>query len=132
MATKLGRMVAHLTGLLPIKSQKFWSCGLAKSRGKTKPLYIHCHSAYSHQTRMLTYLESLPLIKLLDPFSRVLERSRDKLKSLYLHYHSTYSQQTCQVEDLLEGFLLYRHMTFNWVFLLDYVTILKNLYLHSH
>ena len=41
MATKLGRMVTHLDGLLPLKS---------RSRDDLKPLYLHYHSAYGNET----------------------------------------------------------------------------------
>ena len=65
MATKLGRMVTYLEGL-PIKSS---ALGVAKSRDKLKPLYLHYHSAYGSQAWQdadLTYLELFPPIKLLD------------------------------------------------------------------
>ena len=48
MATKLGRMMANLGGLLPIKSYESlirWFCKITKS------FYLHYHSAYRHQTR---------------------------------------------------------------------------------
>ena len=42
MATNLGRMMAtHMT---------LWSRGIAKLHGKLKPLSLHYHRAYSHQT----------------------------------------------------------------------------------
>ena len=44
MATKLGRMVTYLEGLLPITLLDVvvcWSAGVAKSRDKLKSFYLH-------------------------------------------------------------------------------------------
>ena len=50
MATKLGRIVAYLKGLLPKITQPFGLVVFARSRDKLKPLYLHYYSAYDHQT----------------------------------------------------------------------------------
>ena len=42
MATKFGKVVTYHEGLPHIKSHKFWSRGLLKSRGKLELLYIYC------------------------------------------------------------------------------------------
>ena len=50
MATKLGRMVAYLDGLLSIKSHNLWSHGFVRSRDKLKSFYLQYYSVYGHQT----------------------------------------------------------------------------------
>ena len=50
MATKLGRMVTYLDGLLLIKACDPISPDLARSNDKLKLLYLQRHSAYGHQT----------------------------------------------------------------------------------
>ena len=39
------------------------SCGLPRSRGKLKPLYLHRHSAYDYFGRILTYLKGFLTMK---------------------------------------------------------------------
>ena len=39
------KIITPLAGLLPI-----WSHDFARSRDKLTPLYLHCHSAFGHQT----------------------------------------------------------------------------------
>ena len=46
MATKLGRMVAYLEGLLTIKSHNALITGPVKLRDKRKSLYLYHQSAY--------------------------------------------------------------------------------------
>ena len=48
MATKMGRIVTYLEGLLTV--YLFWSCGLARSHDKQIPSYLYCKSAYGKQT----------------------------------------------------------------------------------
>ena len=62
----------------------------SRSYNKPKPLYLHYHSAYGHQT---------PTPNVTQPFGHaVFARSRDKLKT-YLPYHSAYGHQTWQAGD---------------------------------
>ena len=49
MATKLYSMVTYFKQLPGIKLLTLWSCGLARTRDKLKPLYNHSSSAYGHQ-----------------------------------------------------------------------------------
>ena len=59
MTTKLGRMVVHLDGLLPIKSHD-----PARSHDKLKLLYLHYAVPMAMKLgRMVTYLEGLKSIK---------------------------------------------------------------------
>ena len=41
MATKLGRMITYLEGLLPIKSHNPWIRSLAKLHEEIEALYLH-------------------------------------------------------------------------------------------
>ena len=50
MASKFGRTVTSLDGLTPFSYSTPTSCGLERSRDKLKPLYLHYHKAYDHQT----------------------------------------------------------------------------------
>ena len=50
VATKPGMMVTYLKWVLPRKSHDPWPRGLARSLDKLKPLYLHYHSVYGHQT----------------------------------------------------------------------------------
>ena len=50
LTSKLGRMVNYLDWNLPESHMTLWWRGLAKSRDKLKPLYLHNHSVYDHQT----------------------------------------------------------------------------------
>ena len=50
MATKLGWIVAHFIGLLPIKLHDPWSRDLMRLPHKLKALYLHYHSAYGQET----------------------------------------------------------------------------------
>ena len=50
MATRLGRAITYIGGLLPIKlfdPAITWSC---ETRNNLKSLYLHYHSAFGHQT----------------------------------------------------------------------------------
>ena len=67
-ATKLGRLVTYLEGILLKKSPKFCITCLVASRGKVKYLYFHYDNFNGHQVgSVLTYLEGLLPIKSLDP-----------------------------------------------------------------
>ena len=50
MATKLGRMVAHLDSCYPQSHMTLWSRDLARFSDKPKPLYLHYHSANDLKT----------------------------------------------------------------------------------
>ena len=47
---QLGRMMTYLKRLPPIKLLDSWLCGLARSRDKLKPFYLHYYSAHGQQT----------------------------------------------------------------------------------
>ena len=49
-ATKLGRMETYRDGLLPITSHDSLIRGLVRSGDTLKPLCLHYHSTYGHQT----------------------------------------------------------------------------------
>ena len=93
MDTKRGKMLSYLDELLPVKSHdpkkslpgnlaswwlammgfhpcysSFWSCSLARSRDKLKPLYLHYNNIYGHKARQdgYSHLDSLLPIKLYD------------------------------------------------------------------
>ena len=50
MATKPGRVVTYLEGLLPNFIMTLYPRGFAKSRNKLKTSYLHYRSAYENQT----------------------------------------------------------------------------------
>ena len=50
IATKLCRMQIYLKRIPPIKLFDPLVTGLARSRDRLKPLYLHYHSVYGHQT----------------------------------------------------------------------------------
>ena len=82
MATKLGRMVTYLDGLLPMKSHDpliTWSCEITGSR---KPLYFHNHSAYGHQTWRGG---DLTVAIITWTFNHVFLRDHLRNQSVYLH-----------------------------------------------
>ena len=56
MATKGGSIVTYLDELVPKSHMTVWSCGIPRSFDKLKPLYLHYHSVYSHQTWQDGYL----------------------------------------------------------------------------
>ena len=61
-ATKLGRMLTYLNGLLPTKSDVLWSCGRVWSRDKLESLYLCYQSVYGHETWQDGNLPFLPMI----------------------------------------------------------------------
>ena len=50
MAIRLGKVVTYHKKLSPIKSYDPLITCLTRSRDKLKPLYLHYHNVYSHQT----------------------------------------------------------------------------------
>ena len=70
-ATKHGRMVTYIDGVLPKKSHCILSLGLAKSFDKPKS-YLHDHSFYGHQTQQNGGLPwAAPTHKITWPFSHM-------------------------------------------------------------
>ena len=66
IATKLGRVLKHHEGSHSYTQVTFLSGGLAILRDKLKPLYLHYHSAYGHQT--YSYITFNQMV-LLDPLT---------------------------------------------------------------
>ena len=100
MVTKLGRIVAHLDWLRPIKSHDpliTWSC-LTSSNHYISTITVPMVTKLG---RMRTYLEGLTTKKYKMLWSRGLAKSRDNWKSLYLYLKSTYGYQTWQDGDIL-------------------------------
>ena len=96
MATKLGRMVAHLDELLPTVSWPFDHMILWDDVTNLN----HYISAITMPMatklgRIVTYFERLLKLKSRNAFTRSLTKSRDKRKFLYLYYQSANGHQTC-------------------------------------
>ena len=110
MATKLGRMVSNLWGLLLIMlldSLATWSC---ESTWHIKFIISHlpqCLWPLNLAGVWRTIKESQPLShKTLS--SRGFARSSDKLKTLFFHYHNAYDHRTWK-----DGFLPWTNSTQN-------------------
>ena len=113
MAIKLGRTVTYFDGLLPIKSHDSW-IGLIRSHDTFKPLYLHCHSAYSCQTWQNGNLSSWgPAFKVRWPFNHVV--LEDHVTS-YNHYISNVIMpiaiKVARMITYLDELLPKSHMTF--------------------
>ena len=97
LATKLGRMVTYLDGLLPIKSHDpmiRWSFELTWHTKIIMSPITNCLWLPNVAGLWLNLRSSYPCY--LGLWSRGLARSRDKLKSQCLHYHNDYTHQTWQ------------------------------------
>ena len=69
MATKLGRMVTYLDGLLSIKSHNFRSHGLVRSRDKLKSFYLNTTVPMATKLgRPVIYLDGILTIMSHDSF----------------------------------------------------------------
>ena len=102
MATKLGRMITYLDGLLATEAHDpfiTWSCEIT---WQNKPLFLQYHSAYGHQTYS-THCSS------------GFAQSRDKLKPLCLHYYSVYDQQDYDLPTGAPIVLVTRYITWSSV-----------------
>ena len=104
MATKLGRMVSYLYGLLFTKSHNPWSHVFARSRWSMTTVYMATKLG-----RMVTYLNGLLPIKSYDPLITY-SRKITWQAPLYLQDHSTYGYQTWGDGDLLYG--VHKHSTY--------------------
>ena len=101
IATKLGRMIICLDGLLPVKSHDClitWSWEITRQNKTTisplsERLWLPNLAEWWH-TLMGSCLQSHITL-----WSHIV-RSCDKLKSVYLHYHSAYGYQTWQDGNL--------------------------------
>ena len=111
--TKFGRMLSYHEDLPLVKSYDSlmkWSSEITwqltmnltstkrsmgtkfpRSRDKTKPLYLHYHSAHDHQTWQDAELHRATAThKLTWPVGRAFEWSRDKLKPLHFFHKNNF------------------------------------------
>ena len=126
ITTRLGKIVAHLDGLLPIKAHDLlitWSCDIT---WQAKTIISSLSQHTTKIGRMVTYLEGHTMLQ-----SRGFAKSFDKRKSLYVYYQSTYGYQTWQNGDILweasnhKVILRFDHVLFQ-----SHV-IEKSLYIHN-
>ena len=126
MATKLGRRITYLDGLLPKSHMTLWSPDLSRSHEKVKPLYLHYWSSCSYQTWWddnLPWWARTHKVTWMTLRLHGLVRSCDSLRSLYIYHHSAYGHQTCQACDLPgEASTHVVTQTFGHVVMRDHVT----------
>ena len=103
MTSKLSKIVTYFERLSPIRSDDLWSRGLAWPSDKLKPLYLHYHNFYYHETWKVGHLLwEAPTHNVTWILDQVVwqNRSRNKLKLFYFNYYNAYGHQIWQANNL--------------------------------